>query len=221
MYTQDSFSLTVDAYRIDIDDRFVLSENLTGPAVRQILANAGELNTESVRYFTNAIDSRTQGVDVVASYTLALNELGDVRLNAAANFNETEVTHIDNHPPQLNSLGDEYVVSARREVGRFEEGAPDSKWNLSAVWNFNEWQTTLRATRYGDVADISTTAARDEYLDTKWLTDLEIAYRPDPFWKFAVGVYNLFDQYPQATVDNIGYSNFSQILPILPILPAA
>jgi iron complex outermembrane receptor protein len=219
MYTQDSFSLTVDAYRIDIDDRVVLSENLTGSAVKQILENAGELNTESVRYFTNAIDSRTQGVDIVASFTLELNDLGDVRLNAAANFNDTEVTNIDDNPAQLNSLGDEYVVFARREVGRFEEGTPDSKWNLSAVWSFNEWQTTLRATRYGEVADISTTADRDEYLDTKWITDLEIAYRPDAFWKLAVGANNVFDQYPQATVDNIGYSNFSQIFPYTAYTP--
>jgi iron complex outermembrane receptor protein len=219
MYNQDSFSLTVDAYRIDIDDRVVLSENLTGSAVQRILANAGELNTESVRYFTNAIDSTTQGVDIVATYSLALNNLGDVRLNAAANFNDTEVTHIDDNPAQLNSLGDEYVVFARREVGRFEEGTPDSKWNLSAVWSVNQWQTTLRTTRYGEVADISTTAARDEYLNAKWITDLEIAYQADEHWKFAVGANNLFDQYPQATVDNIGYSNFSQIFPYTPYAP--
>jgi iron complex outermembrane receptor protein len=219
MFNQDSFSLTVDAYRIDIDDRVVLSENLTGSAVQQILANAGELNTESVRYFTNAIDSTTQGVDIVATYSLTLNNLGDVRLNAAANFNDTEVTHIDDNPAQLNSLGDEYVVFARREVGRFEEGTPDSKWNLSAVWSVDQWQTTLRTTRYGEVADISTTAARDEYLNAKWITDLEIAYQADEHWKFAVGANNLFDQYPQATVDNIGYSNFSQIFPYTPYAP--
>ncbi|MET6757094.1 TonB-dependent receptor [Pseudoalteromonas sp. NCIMB_1079] len=219
VYTQGNFSLTVDAYRIDIDDRIVLSENLAGAAVAQILANAGELNTDRVRYFTNAIDSRTQGVDIVATYNLDLDNLGDLRLNVAANFNDTEVTHVNDNPSELNSLGDDYVVFARREVGRFEEGTPDSKWNLSAVWNFNEWQTTLRATRYGEVADISTTADRDEYLDPKWITDLEVAYRPDEYWKFAVGANNLFDQYPQATVDNIGYSDFGQIFPYTPYAP--
>lgn len=219
VYTQGNFSLTVDAYRIDIDDRIVLSENLSGNAVQQILANAGELNTESVRYFTNAIDSRTQGVDIVATYTLDLNTLGDLRLNAAANINDTEVTHVDANPSELNSLGDDYVVFARREVGRFEQGTPDNKLNLSAVWSFNQWQTTLRATRYGEVADISTTSDGDEYLDAKWITDLEVAYRPNDAWKFAVGANNLFDQYPQATVDNIGYSNFGQIFPYTPYTP--
>jgi len=219
VYTQGNFSLTVDAYRIDIDDRIVLSENLSGNAVQQILASAGELNTESVRYFTNAIDSRTQGVDIVATYTLDLNTLGDLRLNAAANINDTEVTHVDANPSELNSLGDDYVVFARREVGRFEQGTPDNKLNLSAVWSFNQWQTTLRATRYGEVADISTTSEGDEYLDAKWITDLEVAYRPNDAWKFAVGANNLFDQYPQATVDNIGYSNFGQIFPYTPYTP--
>lgn len=219
VYTQGNFSLTVDAYRIDIDDRIVLSENLSGNAVQQILANAGELNTESVRYFTNAIDSRTQGVDIVATYTLDLNTLGDLRLNAAANINDTEVTHVDANPSELSSLGDDYVVFARREVGRFEQGTPDNKLNLSAVWSFNQWQTTLRATRYGEVADISTTSDGDEYLDAKWITDLEVAYRPNDAWKFAVGANNLFDQYPQATVDNIGYSNFGQIFPYTPYTP--
>ncbi|WP_193050029.1 TonB-dependent receptor plug domain-containing protein [Pseudoalteromonas undina] len=219
VYTQGGFSFTVDAYRIDIDDRIVLSENLSGNAVQQILANAGELNTESVRYFTNAINSRTQGVDIVATYTLDLNTLGDVRLNAAANINDTEVTHVDANPSELNSLGDDYVVFARREVGRFEQGTPDNKLNLSAVWSFNQWQTTLRATRYGEVADISTTSEGDEYLDAKWIADLEVAYRPNEAWKFAVGANNLFDQYPQATVDNIGYSNFGQIFPYTPYTP--
>ncbi|MEH6818292.1 MAG: hypothetical protein V7683_17380, partial [Pseudoalteromonas distincta] len=65
----------------------------------------------------------------------------------------------------------------------------------------------------------STTADRDEYLDPKWITDLEVAYRPDEYWKFAVGANNLFDQYPQATVDNIGYSDFGQIFPYTPYAP--
>ncbi|MBQ4834050.1 TonB-dependent receptor [Pseudoalteromonas sp. MMG010] len=219
IYTQGNFSLTVDAYRIDIDDRIVLSETLSGDAVAQILASAGEVNTDSVRYFTNAIDSRTQGVDVVLTYNIALADYGDLRLNAAANVNDTEVTHVKDNPEELNSLGEDYVLFARREIGRFEEGTPDTKLNLSAVWNINQWQTTLRVTRYGEVADISTTAEGDEYLDAKWITDLEVAYRPDESWKFALGANNLFDQYPEATVGNIGYSTFGQIFPYSPYTP--
>ena len=211
IFTQGGFSLTLDAYRIEIDDRIVLSENLSGPEVEAILAAAGEQNTQSVRYFTNAIDSRTQGVDIVATYSLGLENYGDLRLSAAVNFNDTEVTHVKENPAELEALGDNYQYFARREITRFEEGTPADKWNLSATWDYENFQTTLRATRYGEVVDTSSTPEGDEIIDAKWITDLEVAYRPDEQWKFALGANNLFDQYPQDTVSNIGYSDFNQI----------
>ncbi|MBB1340518.1 TonB-dependent receptor [Pseudoalteromonas sp. SR45-6] len=211
IFTEGNFSFTLDAYRIDIDDRIVLSENLEGPAVEAILQQAAELNTQSVRYFTNAIDSRTQGVDIVATYLLGLADYGDLRLSAAVNFNDTEVTHVKDNPPELEALGDEYQYFARREISRFEKGTPADKWNLSATWDYENIQTTLRATRYGEVVDTSSSAEGDELLKAKWLTDIEVAYRPTEQWKLALGANNLFDQYPQDTVSNIGYSDFNQI----------
>ncbi|WP_430283627.1 TonB-dependent receptor domain-containing protein, partial [Pseudoalteromonas sp.] len=213
IFTQGGFSLTLDAYRIEIDDRIVLSENLSGPEVEAILAEAGEVNTQRVRYFTNAIDSRTQGVDIVATYSLGLENYGDLRLSAAVNFNDTEVTHVKENPPELEALGDSYEYFSRREITRFEKGTPADKWNLSATWDYENFQTTLRATRYGEVVDTASSEDGDEVLDAKWIADLEVAYRPDEQWKFALGANNLFDQYPQDTVSNIGYSDFNQIFP--------
>ncbi|WP_404936305.1 TonB-dependent receptor plug domain-containing protein [Pseudoalteromonas sp. SG44-8] len=211
IFTEGNFSFTLDAYRIDIDDRIVLSENLEGPAVEAILQQAAELNTQSVRYFTNAIDSRTQGVDIVATYLLGLADYGDLRLSAAVNFNDTEVTHVKDNPPELEALGDGYQYFARREISRFEKGTPADKWNLSATWDYENIQATLRATRYGEVVDTSSSAEGDELLKAKWLTDIEVAYRPTEQWKLALGANNLFDQYPQDTLSNIGYSDFNQI----------
>ncbi|NMM41749.1 TonB-dependent receptor plug domain-containing protein [Pseudoalteromonas arctica] len=211
IFTQGNFNFTLDAYRIDINDRIVLSENLEGPAVEAILQQAGELNTQSVRYFTNAIDSRTQGVDIVATYLLGLANYGDLRLSAAVNFNDTEVTHVKDNPPELEALGDGYQYFARREISRFEKGTPADKWNLSATWDYENIQTTLRVTRYGEVVDASSDADGDERLKAKWLTDIEVAYRPTEQWKLALGANNLFDQYPQDTVNNVGYSDFNQI----------
>ncbi|MBE0376129.1 TonB-dependent receptor plug domain-containing protein [Pseudoalteromonas prydzensis] len=211
IFTEGNFSLTLDAYRIEIDDRIVLSENLQGPEVEAILVQAGELNTQSVRYFTNAIDSRTQGVDIVATYSLGLQSYGDLRLSAAVNFNDTEVTNVKENPPELEALGGDYQYFARREITRFEKGTPNDKWNLSATWDIDKFQTTLRATRYGEVVDAASTVEGDEVIAAKWITDLEVAYRPTEQWKLALGANNLFDQYPQDTVSNIGYSDFNQI----------
>ncbi len=213
VYTQGSFSLTLDAYRIEIDDRIVLSENLSGPEVEAILQNAGEFNTQRVRYFTNAIDSRTQGMDLVAAYSFDLDDLGDLRFSAALNVNDTEVTKVKPNPPELDALGDSYQYFARREIARFEEGTPKNKLNLSAVWTLDAWRINLKASRYGEAVDPSSNPERDETISEKWITDLEVGYALGDNWEFALGANNLFDQYPQDTVSNIGYSTFNQIFP--------
>ena len=59
--------LAVDYYRIAIDDRIVLSGNFTAPPIAQLLAPFG---ANSARFFTNAIDTRTQGVDATTSYRI-------------------------------------------------------------------------------------------------------------------------------------------------------
>ena len=64
-------SITVDAYRIDIDDRIVLSENLTQANVRQYLAAQGFIGAGGGRFFINGVDTTTEGVDVVRELAAA------------------------------------------------------------------------------------------------------------------------------------------------------
>ena len=213
MYELDNFNLTVDAYTISIDDRIVLSENLSGAAVQAILVAAGELNTQKARYFTNAIDTKTKGIDIVATYDLEIADYGDLRLRAAVNFNDTEVTHVKENPTQLSSLGDDYILFSAREIARFEKGTPKSKYNLAANWQLDDLAVTLRATRYGEVLDASSTVAKNEWLAAKWITDLDINYQVTEAVAVSLGANNLFDQYPQDTISNVGKSTFNQIFP--------
>lgn len=213
VYEKDSFNLTVDAYQITIDDRIVLSENLSGDAVVAILQDAGELNTQRARYFTNAIDTKTKGVDIVTTYDLDLGSSGDLRLSAALNINDTEVTKVKDNPSELSALGDSYVVFSRRETARFEDGTPKNKLNLAGVWTLDELQVNLRATRYGEVIDSGTTAENDEVLDANWILDLDVSYALTDNLNLSLGANNLFDEYPQDTVSNMGFSSFNQIFP--------
>lgn len=217
VYENGDFNLTVDAYHITIDDRIVLSENLSGDAVKQILVDAGELNISRARYFTNAIDTTTKGLDIVATYDHDLDQYGSLRFSAALNFNETTVKNIKENPAELSALGGNYKVFSDREVTRFELGTPKSKYNLSAMWKMDEISVNLRATRYGEVVDPSSTPSDPtkkpihEVLAPKWITDLDASYQMTETVNLAIGVNNLFDQYPQDTVSNVGYKTFNQI----------
>ena len=212
------FSLSVDAYRIDIDDRIVLSNNLSGPGIESLLANVGATRA---RFFLNAIDSRTEGVDVVASYSLDLNNYGNVLIHAGYNYNENEVTNIIEPPAELQGAGVEQGnLFSGTEILRFERGSPKSKLNLSATWNYDDVKATLRTTRYGETQDPSINPARNEVIPTEWVTDIDVAYQLTEGLSLNIGANNVFDQYPDATrnlIDDV--TTFTRIFAYSPFAP--
>ncbi|MEO8064928.1 MAG: TonB-dependent receptor, partial [Pseudomonadota bacterium] len=62
-----SFETTIDAYRIDIRDRIVLSENLNTPQVAALITPFG---ATVARFFINGVETKTEGIDLVTRYNL-------------------------------------------------------------------------------------------------------------------------------------------------------
>jgi iron complex outermembrane receptor protein len=224
VYTQGVFNITVDAYNITIDDRIVLSESISGSAVDDILTAAGVTGVGSAKYFTNAIDTETQGIDVVVTYDLDLDNMGNLALSAAINVGDTEVTNLKDNPPELNVLGSDYILFSAREIARFETSAPDSKLNLAATWHMDDLQVTLRSARFGEWRDPQS----DEYIevyDAQWITDLDAAYQVTSNIKLTLGVNNLFDTYPKVANEFLNedgserVSTFGRIIPFSPFSP--
>src|SRR5262245_26787331 len=83
-------TLTIDAYQIDIDDRIVLSENLTQTNVRQYLESQGFIGIGGGRFFINGVDTETSGVDVVLTWNRDTDRAGDFSTTIVANTNDTE-----------------------------------------------------------------------------------------------------------------------------------
>ncbi|MGZ9898871.1 TonB-dependent receptor plug domain-containing protein [Shewanella gaetbuli] len=206
------FNLTLDFYRIDIDDRIVLSNNLSGDAIETLLDGTGATRA---RFFLNAINSRTQGIDLIASYTLRTNDYGSVLFNAGLNINDNEVTDILPPPEELQGAGyDQNNLFSDVELRRFEVGSPKNKLNLSANWNYDIYQITLRTTRYGETQDPSSIEARNEVIPAQWLTDLDVKFMITDNFDFTVGANNLFDVYPKPTRELVeDVTTFSNIFP--------
>lgn len=224
VYTQGAFNLTVDAYKIDLDDRIVLSESISGSGVDDILTAAGVTGVGSARYFTNAIDTETQGIDIVTTYDLDLEDMGSLALSAAVNIGDTEVTNVKPNPSELNVLGDSYVLFNDREIARFESSAPDSKLNLSATWNMDDFTVSLRSARFGEWRD-QQSSGYVEVNDPQWITDLDVAYKVTDNIKLTLGVNNLFDDYAKVANEFLNedgserVSTFGRIIPFSPFSP--
>jgi iron complex outermembrane receptor protein len=215
-----SMAITVDAYRISIDDRIVLSENFTGAAVQAKLAPLG---AAAARYFTNAIDTRTDGIDVVLNYGLSLDRLGFVRLTGGYNHNKTEVTRVSDTPPELGEQRE--ALFGRTEEGRVEEGQPRDNVLLSANYEYRTTGFVLRTQRFGEVTsrNAPSSAANDQTFGAKWVTDVSASFRALDRVTLTIGADNVFDVYPDqndkpgsATVSgnsNFGIFPYSQFSP--------
>ena len=211
VFAQGGFTLTVDAYAIDIDDRIVLSENLSGPDVEALLVNAGITNITSARFFINGVETETRGVDVVASYGFETADWGDFDLTFGANFTDTEVTDA----PTSEVLPG-VSLFARREIARFEVGQPENKLIGSVDWSRGPFAGYVRATRFGETVDPGTAAdgSGDEVLSPKTIVDAEFSADITDGLNVAFGANNLFDEYPDVTAETPALDGtFSRIFP--------
>lgn len=190
------FTTSIDAYQIDIKDRIVLSENLTGVPVRNFLAANGYSNTDGGRYFTNAIDTRTRGIDLVSTYRLDLASRGRVDLSFGYNYNTTDITHTAANPAILAQNGLAVQRVGRAEAGRITKGAPNDKLTLGADYAWNAWGLRGQLTRYGEfTAFHASNPALDQTFSASWVLDVAASYKLKK-WTFTAGVDNLTDKYP-------------------------
>jgi iron complex outermembrane recepter protein len=189
---RDNFRLTVDLYRIDIDDRIVFSSNIglgTSAAIDRILNG---LNVGQVLFFTNAIDTSTDGLDVVALYDWRLRGDSVLSLEGALHFNDTEVTARRSSSPILPPA----VLFDQSQVTLIEEGQPKKHYVLSGTYLQGRWKTNLRFNYFGEVAGEGFTPGFKQTWGGKWLTDLSVTAPLSKGLHLTVGGLNIFDQYP-------------------------
>ncbi|MEY4849477.1 MAG: hypothetical protein RLZZ331_481 [Pseudomonadota bacterium] len=200
----DGLTITIDAYQIRVDDRITITSTLTGPAVTAILVGAGLSPDISAQYFTNAIDTRTRGVDVVATYRHGLFDVGTMNWNIGYNYNKTTITGIAPNPAQLASLGAGFALFDRRAQNNVTENLPRTKLLISNFTQIGDWSLNTRVNRFGGFSAFDNTVANDRSYGAKWIADLELNWQATEAFNIAVGANNLFNVYPD--FDPIGFN---------------
>ena len=189
-----SLSFTADYYRIDIQHRIVLSGNFIGGDIQQLLENAGFNGVSGGRFFTNAINTRTEGVDLVLQTGASLGDAGTLRFTGGYNHNYTHVTKIDATPPELSAH--QQVLFDRTQVGLTEVAQPHDNLRLSADYEVKGAGLVLSESRFGSVTSVATTPANDQTYSAKWITDVSLAYHFSNGLTVTGGADNVFNVFP-------------------------
>jgi iron complex outermembrane receptor protein len=213
-----NFSITADGYIINISDRIVFSDNFITQAFRDTLRNRNPdfATIGGGRFFTNAIDTKTRGLDVVARYGMSFGAAGTLRLTGGANWTKTEATKTLATPQQLSGL--DAVLFGPIEKTRIERGQPRRTIHLNGDYDVGNWIFTAHQAYFGTVTSATTFAGAyvEQGYKGKWITDASLSYRLPGSAKLTFGGNNIFNVFPDPVIpafSNAGVLRYPLVSP--------
>lgn len=193
---RSNMELTLDAYHIDIDDRIILTGGFSSddPDIGDILL---EQQLVEARFFTNAIDTRTEGLDITFSH-LAKVGTGFLDTVAALNLNDNDVRSI-NTAPGLE--GKEEIYFSQRERMFVIGAAPDTKASIATTYRQDRWSAGAKLVYFGELesgtwSQLDDPASPNQKYDAKLTTDIHFSYKLTNDLEWTIGGINIFDVQP-------------------------
>jgi len=217
------WNLTLDAYLIDLKNRIVDSGGVSGAlAAQAIAANGATVPPDAVdnayaQFFTNAVDTRTSGVDLHVDTRSELGAAGRIRWNLDAGLNHTGIRSLHDPSAVLQAAG--IPVLDPIQVSNLTTATPHLKASLSGDWTRGPWELNLRETYYGRSAQVQWgTDFSTLYTNTvspAVITDLDVGYDLSDKLRLDLGANNLFNHYPNKTdpLERLNFDQYSHLSP--------
>lgn len=217
--------ITLDGYLIDIDDRVVYTGSFSPGDDEELQAIFAQAGAQSASFFANAIDTRSQGIDVVISHSMVVGNDWILTNDLAGTFSQT----IWKQDIEQSDLGDddERVVIDGIKASKLlqekglvntyfdqtsriylEQGVPRVKVTLGNTLDLGKFSVYLRNSYFGSTTEATNAeiftedleilpdAEIDPYNDPKIITDLSASYSFTDNLSITLGANNLLDVYP-------------------------
>ncbi len=172
---QDNFSLSTDYFYIKINDRIMISDEI--PYTENSI----------VRFFTNAVNTKTQGIDVAIKYETKLQNNANLNFNASYSYSKTKILSFNDTRMGLSD--------SIEEKNRIENAQPQDYIKLYLNYELHPINVALNISKYGDFFDIYSLKVQN--FSAQWSADLDISYQVSKQTSFAIGGTNILDSYPE------------------------
>jgi iron complex outermembrane receptor protein len=191
----DNLTFTADVFQISVDNRIMLSGGIPTATFPEFVAAGFPLQTT---VFVNAIDTRTQGLELALNYKWKIQNDSRLILNAA--FAAMSTTLRANRKTNNN-----ITVADSIATTFFTNGLPQNKLLVSAMFEYKNLGVWLRASHFGKNSDPTAmlkTAPNDpnapkyQVFEAKTLLDFGVNYQIIKGLTAQFGVNNLLDVYP-------------------------
>ncbi len=192
VYSHDAGLLvTADYYRVAVKDAIALTQSLNPSHGLRPGAQFQGRPVDAVAFWTNAIDTRTQGFDVTASWRFRGMDWGAADLSASLHRNRTKIT--------ANRNAD-FIGDTQRTL--IEDSQPGRRIGVSADLRFAQGF----GARFGlnHIGSVTTPFIFEESvtIDAAAIADLEVSFRVGGRIQVGVGANNLFDRLPNRLPDD-------------------
>ncbi|UEQ74921.1 TonB-dependent receptor plug domain-containing protein [Chryseobacterium arthrosphaerae] len=202
--------ITVDGYIIKVKDRIVITSNITDSRLADPQVVGEGNSVESGRFFANAIDTETKGVDVVVSYDWKLAG-GSLNINLAGNYTETKITDF-HFPENLGTPQNEFF--GPDQINIIETLSPKTKASLGLTYGIGKFSFLVRNTYFGKVIRDGFPFGEVQEFSPKVVTDISVGYDITKNLNFTVGANNVFDVFPDLQIYKNSYYGVFKYAPV-------
>lgn len=194
--------ITADYYNIELTDRISTASGieLTDEDIAALLAQGvnDASSFQEISFFTNDFDTTTEGVDVVANYSMEMMG-GETKFSLAYNWTSTEVDRASDN------------ISDFR-IRMLEDNLPAVRYSATANHTNGDWRFLARMNYYGSIfEDHLDSALPIDKVGSEITFDFEVAYNFTEEFTVTVGAKNAFDEYPDENNTDAGGITYAQI----------
>lgn len=196
-----NLTASVDGFITDINDRIMPTAYISADSVPTAKSTLKQYDIDGAVYFTNAIKTRTHGVDLRLDYSHELKQGATLKFRSGYQYSKTRIQSINPPSTVLGNNAENVVLDSFSRV-LVEQGQPAHRFNLRSTYSTRSYDLMFNLNRFGAYA-----STLDHYkvgFAAKWTLDAELAYHFDQSLTVALGGVNLFDTEPDTWEDS-GY----------------